>query len=154
MPVQESIERLLNSLVLELHNCLLLLGCGFKCILRHSQRLLFVKVYIFCCFKCWFEASVFELLLLQSNLNTESILLYKTLKFYKNVTKIYRNALSELNPSGSDLISTSYFSFLTHFGYMVIAIPIHLSVYNCVCVCVSECVSVDVSVLHFWCVRV
>ncbi len=53
-----------------------------------------------------------------------------------------RNVLSELNPSGSDLISTSYFSLLTRYGYMVIAIPINLSVYNCVyvCVCVSGCV--------------
>ncbi len=52
-----------------------------------------------------------------------------------------RNALSEPNRSGSDLISTSYFSLLTHFDYMVIAIPIHLSVYNCVCVCVCEWMS-------------
>ncbi len=47
-----------------------------------------------------------------------------------------RNALLVLNPSGSDLILTSYFSLLTYFGYMVIAIPVHLSVYNYVCVCV------------------
>ncbi len=52
----------------------------------------------------------------------DSILLHKTLKFYENVTKMNRNVLSELNPSGSDLISTSYFSFLTCFGYMVMVI--------------------------------
>ncbi len=50
-----------------------------------------------------------------------------------NVTKTKMNALSEPYPTGSDLISTSYFSLL---GYMVIAIPIHLSVYVCVCKCV------------------
>ncbi len=37
-----------------------------------------------------------------------------------------RNVLSELNPSWSDLISTSYFSFLSCYGYMVITIPLHL----------------------------
>ncbi len=100
MPVYDSIERLLNSLVF-IHNCLLLLGCGFKCILRHSQKLLFVKVYIFVVvLNVDLKRQLLNyLLLLQSNLNTESILLYKTLKLYKNVTKIKRNALSELNPS-------------------------------------------------------
>ncbi len=60
-----------------------------------------------------------------------------------------RNVLSELNPFGSDLISTSYFSFLSCYGYMVITIPIHLNAYTvfvyvsvsvCVYVCVSGCV--------------
>ncbi len=37
----------MNPPVVFRHNCLLLLGCGFKCIFRHSQRLLFVKVYIY-----------------------------------------------------------------------------------------------------------
>ncbi len=49
------------------------------------------------------------------------------------------NALSELNPSGSDLILNSYFSLLAHFSYMVIARPINVSVYNCVYVSVSVC---------------
>ena len=120
---------LFNSLVVFKNNSLLLLGCGFKCILRHSQRLLFGKVYIFRWFKCWFEVQLFWIIV--STLKN----LHKTLKFYKKIV------LSELNPSGFGLISTSYFSFLTHFGYMVIAIPIHLSVYNsvCVCVCVNIC---------------
>ncbi len=48
--------------------------------------------------------------------------------------------LSERNPSGSYLFSTSYFSFLSCYGYMVITIPIHFNVYNCVCVCVCVCV--------------
>ncbi len=46
-----------------------------------------------------------------------------------------RNVLSELNPSGSDLISTSYFSFLSCYGCMVITIPIHLNVYICEWMC-------------------
>ncbi len=76
------------------------------------QGLYFVVVVLHVDLKCRF-------LLLHSNLNTESILLHKTFKFYKNVTKINMNALSELNPSGSDLILTSYFSLLAHFGYML-----------------------------------
>ncbi len=46
-----------------------------------------------------------------------------------------RNVLSELNPSGSDLISTSYFSFLSCYGCMVITIPIRLNVYICEWMC-------------------
>ncbi len=70
----------MNSLVVFRHNCLPLLGCGFNCIFKHSQRLLLLQgLHIgFCC--CCF--------------------------FY-------------------------YYS-----GYMVMAIPIHLSVHNCVCECV------------------
>ncbi len=55
------------------------------------------------------------------------------------------NALSELNPSGSVLILNSYFSLLAHFSYMVIARPINVSVYNCVCVSMSVCMLVCVS---------
>ncbi len=69
--------------------------------------------------------SVFALLLQQSNLNTVSVLLHKILKFDNNFTKMNRNALSQLNPSGSDLLSTSYFGLLTHFGYMVFFIRCH-----------------------------
>ncbi len=65
----------MNSLVVFRHNCLPLLGCGFNCIFRHSQRLLLLQ--------------------------------------------------------GLHIVFFYYYS-----GYMVIAIPIHLSVYNCVCECV------------------
>ncbi len=44
--------------------------------------------------------------------------------------------------------STSYFSFLTHYDYMVIAIPIHLNI----CVCVSVSVSVYMRVCVNGCV--
>lgn len=96
---------LVNSLVVFIQNLLFLLGCGLICIcVRHSQRLLFVKVYIFCGFKCSFEVYF---------------------------------PLSELKPSGYDLILyISNFSLLTHLGYMVIAIPINLSMYNSVCGCI------------------
>ncbi len=33
----------MNSLVVFRHNCLPLLGCGFNCIFRHSQRLLLLQ---------------------------------------------------------------------------------------------------------------
>ncbi len=38
----------MNSLVVFRHNCLPLLGCGFKCVFRYSQRLLFYQdLYVF-----------------------------------------------------------------------------------------------------------
>ncbi len=83
---------------------------------------------------------VFALILLQSNLNTEKgILLHITSKLNKNVTKMNKNALSEINQSDFNLL----FESLAQFCHIVTATPVHLCVYNsvlCVSVCLSVCV--------------
>ncbi len=77
---------------------------------------------------------VFALILLQSNLNTERhFVTHITSKFNKNVTKMNRNALLEINQSDFNLLFESSGSILPYYYS-------HTSSFVCIIVCLSVCV--------------
>ncbi len=89
---RKKIETLVNSLVVFINNCSLLLGCGFKCILMHSYRLLFVKVFLLLLFYMLIWSVGFCIIITTFKPET-CIVLHKTLHICKQMLQKWSGML-------------------------------------------------------------